>query len=293
MWLAQAVTVLVVLMMNATAWADSRLVQVLATDPSPKVRAQAALRLATQPPTPEVQTALIAALDDPASIVRGSAARALGEIGGDEAYAPLCRTARDADGFVAKWSRWAAVRVASRARTIAITVQGLQVEPSRLGSPGDRRVRLLAEDMTRNLQDGVLAALVETGRFDVDAGMDFTDEVEGAQRLPGPAQGPGVRVAIRGRLARLSGDERSAEVEVRAEAQGPSGVLLWEGVVRATGAQATQGGQDEYVDEFTIPKDPVDARVRAAEAAGRAVAQELARALGPQPLGPERTRRER
>lgn len=264
----------------ASARADPRLIQVLASDPSPKVRAQAALGLLSAPATPEGNAALVRALDDPAAIVRGSAARALGTVGSDESFDSLCRAARDPDRFVSKWARWAAAQVAARARSIAFTVRDLRVEPGRLGGNGGKgsRASLLAEDMTRNLQDGVLQVLVGTGRFDVDAGMDFRDEVEGAV---GTAVGQAaVRLALRGRLVSVSGDDRQAEVEVRMEAVGPSGLVLWEGSARGVGTRES-GGPQEYEDEYTIPEEPVDARVKAAEAAGRVAAEGLARALGP------------
>ncbi len=265
---------------GASARADPRLVRVLASDPSPKVRAQAALGLLSAPATPEGNAALVQALDDPAAIVRGSAARALGAIGSEESFDSLCRAARDPDRFVSKWARWAAAQVAARSRSIVFTVRDLRVEPGRLGRNGGwgPRPSLLAEDMTRNLQDGVLQVLVGTGRFDVDAGMDFRDEDDGAVQTP--VGRPAVRLALRGRLVSVSGDERRAEVEVRMEAVGPSGLVLWEGSARGVGTRET-GGAQEYEDEYTIPEEPVDARVKAAEAAGRAAAEALARALGP------------
>lgn len=274
---------------GSMAGADPRLLQALASDPSPKVRAQAALGLATRPATPEGLAALVKALDDPASIVRGSAARTLGSLGTDESFAPLCRAAGDADRFVSRWARWAAARVAARSGSIVFTVRDIRVEPGRLSGVGigGARARILADDMTRNLQDGVLQVLVGTGRFDVDAGMDFSDEVEGAARTASAVGPAPVRLALRGRVLNVSGDDRRAEVEVRIEAVGPSGLVLWEGPARGVGS-AGEGGrlepntaQDDYVDEYTIPAEPVDARVRAAEVAGRTAAEELARALSP------------
>lgn len=262
--------------------ADSRLLRTLATDPSPKVRAQAVLGLASRPADPGVLAALVQALEDPAPIVRGSAARVLGSLGTDESFAPLCRAAQDADRFVAKWARWAAVQVAVRSPSIAFSVRDIRVEPGRLGGEGGRKARILADDITRNLQDGVLQGLIGTGRFDVDSGMDFSDEVEGAERVaPDNARRPGVRLALRGRLVRMSGDDRRAEVEARIEAVCPSGTVLWEGPARGVGAAEDKQAEDDYVDEYTIPREPVDARVRAAEVAGRAAANDLARALSP------------
>ncbi len=278
------VVFLLAAMGGSAAGADPRLIQALASDPSPKVRAQAALGLASRPATPEGNTALVKALDDPASIVRGSAARALGLLGTDESFATLCRAAGDPDRFVSKWARWAALRVAARSGSIAFTVRDLRVEPGRLAGVGREegaRTRILADDMTRNLQDGVLQVLIGTGRFDVDAGMDFSDEVEGAVRMAGAAGPAPVRIALRGSLLRVSGDARRAEVEVRIEAVGPSGLVLWEGPARGVGSAEDPPAQDDDVDEYTIPEEPVDARVLASEDAGRTAAGDLARALSP------------
>ncbi len=275
-------TVVVFLMATiagSNAGADPRLIQALASDPSPKVRAQAALGLASRPATPEGNAALVQALDDPASIVRGSAARALGSLGTDESFAALCRAAGDPDRFV--WARWAAAQVAARSGSIAFTVRDVRVEPGRLPAVGvgGARARILADDMTRNLQEGVLQVLIGTGRFDVDTGMDFSDEVEGAVRTAGATSPAPVRIALRGQLLNVWGDARRAEVEVRIEAVGPSGVVLWEGPARGVGSAEDRPAGDDYVDEYTIPAESVDARVRAAEVAGRMAAGALARAL--------------
>lgn len=286
------VVALAMLAMGGTAAkADPRLVEALASDPSPKVRAQAALGLLSRPATPEGNAALVQALEDPATIVRGSAARALGSLGTDGSFAPLCRAVGDPDRFVSRWARWAASRVAARSGSIAFTVRDIRVEPGRIAAAGSggARGRILADDMTRNLQDGVLQVLIGTGRFDVDAGMDFSDEVEGAVRTAGAAGPAPVRLALRGRLLKVTGDERRAEVEVRIEAVGPFGLVLWEAAVRGVGSATDADGgeqgasEDDYEDEYTIKEAPVDARVRAAEVAGRAAAGELVRALSPGP----------
>lgn len=262
--------------------ADPHLIRILATDSSPKVRAQAAIGLASRPPNSEVIAALSAALADDAAIVRGSAARSLGSIGGEETFAPLCRAAKDPDRFVSKWARWAAWQVAGRTRTIVFSLGEVRVDPGRLPRGTSRKVSILADDMTKSLQDGVLQVLVGTGRFDVASGMDFSDEVEGLGPVePRDSRRFGVRLDIRGQVAKVSGDEHQAEVEVRIEVLGLDGVVLWEGTARGVGSSSATAGEDDYVDEYTIPSEPVDARVRAAEAAGRAAGEELSRALSP------------
>lgn len=267
----------------AVGRADPRLIQALASDPSPKVRAQAALGLTLQPATPDVTAALVRALNDEAAIVRGSAAKVLGSVGTDDTFVPLCRAARDPDQFVSKWARWAAARVAARTSMIVFTVRDIQVEAQHRPGVSKTYSRLLAEDMTRNLQEGVLQVLLESGGFDVQAGMDFSAEVEGATAVAtGQGQGdPKVRIAVRGRLVRMTSDDHRAEVEVRLEAVGPFGVVLWEVQVRGVGMSEEQPAppKDEYVDEFTIPTEQVDTRVLAAQDAGRAAGRELVRAL--------------
>lgn len=253
--------------------ADARLIEMLRSDRSAKVRAQAALALSRQQPSREITEALVAALDDTSPIVRGSAARALGEVGTDEAFLPLCRSAKDADKFVAKWAAWAAKRLLGRSRSIALEIRGLRVEPEFFSNEPPRQARLLAEDMTRHLQEGVALTLLETGRFDAALRMDFREDADNT------APGTNIWLGLSGGVVEVQGDRHRAEVLVEIEATAANGFSVWRGTAKGLGESQGVQENDNYADELSEPEEALDARIVAVRAAGSQAAKELVKEL--------------
>lgn len=247
-----------------TAYADDGLIKVLTRDSSPRVRAQAALGLASKGDAPGVVEALIGALRDRNRLVRGSVAKALGTIGDPKAFAPLCKATRDKDSFVAKWARKSAIRVASQAPVITFNVRGLR---SRRGWEPDQ--------MTKAFQEGVLEELMSRDRFDVASSMDFReDDVPEEEK-------PDVVVVLEGEVIRTTGTKKNATANVTFKAVATPGVVIWEGKATGTGKGGEPPPPDPYADEYTIVEEPPDAREVAVVTAGRNVAASFAEAVTP------------
>ena len=270
--------------------ADPRLISALSTDQSPKVRAQAALSLSTAPADPDTVQALIQALRDPAAIVRGAAARALGILAPADAFEPLCQAALDRDPFVTKWALKSVRQVLAHAPVVYFSIRQIRVDASRMAAPSDRPARLVVEDMTRSFQEAVLEVLVGTGRFDIVGEMDFSDETDSRKPQAGPARAT-VGLRLMGGVERVAGSSRDARVEVHLKAFGPRDLLIWSGRGQGDGTAQANAEPDELADEYTIPAEAVDARVTAIQAAGRAAASELVRFLDFDETGAGRTSR--
>jgi len=243
-------------------FAGTDLVKALTSDPSPRVRAQAALGLESKGKDPKAVSALIAALGDSSRLVRGSAAKALGTIGAPEAFAPLCRAALDPNAFVAKWAKKSAIRVASSAPVVTFNVRGLKAK--RGWRP---------DTLTKAYQEGVLEELLSRDRFDVASSMDFRDDVEKGE------PGPQVMLVLEGEVVGTTGNRKKAEARVTFRAVAVPGVVIWKGKAKAKGKGGEPPPPDPYADEYTIVEEPPDAREMAVTAAGKAVAASFAKAL--------------
>lgn len=258
-------SVLVIAIGIAAMAADTdALVEALRTDPSPKVRSQAALKLATLPADENVLELIVALRNDKSPLVRGACARALGMLGSPKAYRDLDRAAHDQDAFVAKWSNWALLRVIASAPVMAITIKGLVATG-----------RFKSEDATLAFQESVLMTLIETGRFDVAATIDFDENQETSNDV--------VTIELRGEVTQVTGDALMATASVAVSALTPTGNVVWRGRASgsATGEPPPQPDPDE--DEWTIRPEGKDARVLAIGEAGKAAARALAEALSRKP----------
>lgn len=238
------------------------------SDPSPKVRAQAALALSRLPKDQENVTALIEALKDQSKIVRGAAAKALGILGAPQAYGPLCQASTDRDSFVAKWSRWAILSVLGKADVVRFTLRGIKAE-------GVAK----ADDMTRYMQEGVLEVLISSGRFEPLSALDFTSEEDGDASEGEKGSSDSVSVALEGRVEKVEGDGGRARVRVSLKAVAPCGITLWEGLGQGVGERGAPPEPDEFADEYTIPEEPLDARLVAAKEASKSGALEFLKHL--------------
>jgi len=261
-----AATLTLVLAASGTAHADSSLLAALKGDRSPRVRAQAALALASKGDEPGVLEALIKALKDRKSIVRGSVAKALGTVGSARAFAPLCQAAADLDPFVAKWARKSALRVVTTATATTFNVRGLV---ARRGWQPDT--------ITKAFQEGVLEELMSRDRFDVASYMDFRDDVEeGGSK-------PGVDLVLEGDVVKLTGGRKDATAHVTFKVVAMPGVVIWKGKARGKGKGGEPPPPDPYADEYTIVEEPPDAREVAVASAGRTVAASFAGAVSRKP----------
>lgn len=263
---------------DAIASGLDELLAALASDPSPRVRAQAALALGARAGAPEVEVALVAALYDGDGIVRAAAAKALSETASPQAFHDLCWAAVDPDPLVAKWAGLAVRRVIARSGAVRLDVHDLV---SRTGYDNDLS--------TKTFQEVVLERLVRDPRYDVGTDMDFRDG--------GRPQGqPVVALRITG-VAWLDAmefdperpaDPPMAEVRVTIRVLAPSGFVVL--AVEATGRGRTRTpAPDPDADEYSLPAVNVDGRLvalrRAAEAAADELAARLASGQAEDPVG--------
>jgi len=240
-------------------YADEALIRVLATDDSPRVRAQAALGLATKGAAPGVIKALIKALEDENRIVRGSAAKSLGALRSTRAFPALCRAAFDNQAFVSKWAKKSAKLVLSSASLIEFNVRGLV---SRKGSQRDQ--------LTKAYQEGVLEELLGREGFDVASYMDFREDADEEQSKRK------VTLVFEGRVTKVSGDRRKATAEVDLKAVAVPGLVLWKGRGSGKGEGGEPPPPDPYDDVYSTVEGPEDAKAMAVNAAGRSAAAAFA-----------------
>ncbi len=263
-----ASVVLAVSASRALASGIDDLLAALASDPSPRVRAQAALALEARAAAPEVEAALLGALHDGDAIVRAAAAKALRETASPQAFHDLCWAAVDPDPLVAKWAGLAVRRVIARAGAVRLDVRDLV---SRTGYDNDLS--------TKTFQEVVLERLVRDRRYDVGAEMDFRDD-------GGPGRRPVVALRVSG-VAWLDAmefdperpaDPPTAEVRVTIRVLAPSGFVVL--AVEATGRGRTRAPiPDPDADEYSLPAATVDGRLTALRRAAEAAADELAERL--------------
>ncbi len=263
-----ASVVLAVSASRALASGIDDLLAALASDPSPRVRAQAALALEARAAAPEVEVALLGALHDGDAIVRAAAAKALRETASPQAFHDLCWAAVDPDPLVAKWAGLAVRRVIARAGAVRLDVRDLV---SRTGYDNDLS--------TKTFQEVVLERLVRDRRYDVGAEMDFRDD-------GGPGRRPVVALRVSG-VAWLDAmefdperpaDPPTAEVRVTIRVLAPSGFVVL--AVEATGRGRTRAPiPDPDADEYSLPAATVDGRLTALRRAAEAAADELAERL--------------
>lgn len=265
----------------------ARALDALSADRSAKVRAQATLALRDDAGDEAVRDALVAALDDDSPIVRAAAANVLGGLAGPHAFEALCRASRDPDPLVAKWAGWAVRRTLALARRVKVRIKGLK-------NPGQEK----SDELTKAYQEGVLKALLEDGRFEVQSSMDFTDELEPRERvvffgleLPGVPVPP-IAVELVGRVV-TTGTRKAATAAATLRVEVAGGFAAWEHAAQAEGVEGPPPPPDPYADEYSIPKEPDDARVVAAEAAGRRIGELLLASLRPEAVAPVDERRGR
>ena len=258
------VTALILLLASpAFAQATGSLTEALGSDPSPKVRSQAALALAAYPADPAAVAALARALRDDSPMVRGSAARALGQLRTPGAFTSLSVAARDRDPFVAKWAGWAVKQVLAAAQTVEIGLRGLV---SRAGVKSD--------DATKAFQEGVLDTLLSTGRFDIGGTLDFSED-------PPPVAGPPqvAHVELEGEVSSVTGDAKVAQATVLIRAVTPSGYVAWTGRASGSGKGGPPPPPGPDDDEWTIRPSGTDARLEAISDAGKVAGRMLADGL--------------
>jgi hypothetical protein len=274
-------SLIVVFAGSASAQAPARgealetIVAVLSMDPSPRVRAQAALAL--RPRATEAAASLQAALRDESPVVRAAAARALADAAPQSALADLLEASRDDDALVCRWARAATCRLLGRADRVQFEVRRMA---ARVAAPADWSDKVFQEE--------ILTALLVSSRFDVARALDFGDEAPAADDLVvrdwhlGPVFAPPeapplpspVPAALRGQADVV---ERSSEgVRVRAELtlESMTGTLLWRGDATAWGRPPVDGepGSAEAGD------------LAALRTAARTVARLLLGALSPGPV---------
>jgi hypothetical protein len=127
-----------------------RAIQALQSDPSPKVRAQAALLLRHRAAAEGVAALRSALANDPAAVVRATAASALGRVGDPSVREPLALAANaDPDREVRSTATAALKELAERTRTRARPVAIEEVRGA--GSPAARGA--LRDALTRHLAE--------------------------------------------------------------------------------------------------------------------------------------------
>jgi hypothetical protein len=240
----------------------SGLVRSLASDPSARVRVQAALALSPRAGEPDVVQALVRALYDRDALVRATAAKALLDAAPARAFVPLAVTALDSDTLVSKWAIKALRRVLARVPVVTVDLRGLE---TRLDVPTD------AGD--KAFQEAVLEALVAAGRFTPDQAMDF---VEGAK----PEDAPEARLDIRGHAVEVPSADGSIAVRATLKAVTPSGFVAWEGASVGTAPRPGTEARDPDADEYTRRPTLADRRLDALREAARALGASLANGLG-------------
>jgi len=180
-----------------------RAIQALQSDPSPKVRAQAALLL-RQKAAPESVPALVARLEtDPATVVRAASAAALGRIGDPAAREPLARAANaDPDGEVRATASEALKVLAERLRTRARPVAIEEVQGK--GSPAVKLA--LREALYRHLAERGFPAAPpgEAGALRLKASVLALEVAESGGRVSIDVKASAVAVEPGGRMAAMS-----------------------------------------------------------------------------------------
>jgi len=253
------------------------LIEALTSDPSPRVRAQAALAL--KPRAAEAVPVLVQALRDDAAVVRAAAARALADAAPERVFPDLVVASRDEDTLVARWARTAACRLLGRADRVRFDVRRMAAH---VAAPADWSDKVF--------QEKVLTALLTSNRFDVTKALDFSDEAPPedlvvkdwskgpvfADPVPATPERAPVGAALRGYADVV--DRTSEGVKVHAELllEAMNGTLLWRGVATAWGRPRAERAADLLPGTDTEAGD-----LAALRTAARTVSRLLLGALSP------------
>jgi len=224
------------------------LIAMLASDPSPRVRAQAALAL--KPHAGTVTQILVDALHDPSPVVRAAAARALTDGAPESAYRAIVQAVDDDDPLVQRWARTAACRLLGRAERVRFDVRQMIAVVS---APSDWAGKVFQEE--------VLTHLLSASRFDVTKEIDFSDEApmeapaeivvrdwkkgpEFPQEAPPVQAVDPIAVALRGTAGVIDRNADGVRVRVRLALESMSGTTLWSGDATAWGKRLEAGTGD-------------------------------------------------
>ena len=234
---AAAVTLVLALGLASTSWADGKtdeLGRALLTDPSFKVRTQAALLLGKLGDRAGVEP-LVRALGDDNKTVRAMAAQSLGKLGGDQAASALrALLPREKDGFVRGQTEKALAAIASTAG-------------HRSGDGKDRKIYLKFGPFTGGTKaaDANLLALLK-GTLRKSLGeLPHVAVLEGAEEK-NLAKGSRPAFVVDGNVLKLDEKQAGSFLETSCEvkvliARWPSrSVILW-----TSAGAAVQGGKRE------------------------------------------------
>lgn len=258
----------------ALADATDPLLEALASDPSPRVRVQAALAL--RPRAADVADALRAALKDESPLVRAAAARALTDAAPAEAFADLVQASGDDDPLVSRPARLAACRLLGRTGRVQVDVRRMV---ARVAAPEDWAAKVLHSE--------VMDVLLGAGNYEVTKRLDFSDEAEPepdmvitdwrrgpvfVQAPPAEPDGPVLSVSLRGEARVIERSSEGVRVRVALSLTAPSGIELWSGEATAWGRAGA--AQEDDPGDGRDPGDLVALRT-AARLATRAMAGAL------------------
>lgn len=210
-----------------------------------RVRAQAALALASFPDDPLVVDRLVGALSDSHVMVRSSAARALSKLAPLEKFFDLCEAGKvETEPFARTWIQKAAARAAGLAPKILVKVENLECVSC---NPGP--------DAGQKLRSSFLQKLFEYEGYSVGISLDFSDD-------GGKARKSDVELSIEGDLV-TTGTRTLASATLDVKAVAPGGFVVW--AARLEAVDVPQGKapevNDPFVDEYTIREEGEDARL--------------------------------
>ncbi|MBM4386565.1 MAG: HEAT repeat domain-containing protein [Deltaproteobacteria bacterium] len=138
--------------------------KVLLEDPSPKVRAQAALTLGRIKEDGSADF-LLKALKDEDPIVKGSAVKALGMLGAGGAFHDVCELAAEKDKFVSKWA-------AESARILVRYLKKLHFDINSLTADVD----LMPDFAAKKYQESLLYEILKFPEYSIGKYYDFVEE---------------------------------------------------------------------------------------------------------------------
>jgi hypothetical protein len=231
----------------ARAGPEDELLEALANDSSPRVRAQAALAL--RPLAADYHLQLRAALKDDSPVVRAAAARALTDAAPTDAFPDLVAAAADDDPLVSRPARLAACRLLGRAARVQVDVRRML---ARVAAPEDWATKVLHSE--------VLSVLLIAGRFEVTRNLDFSDEAEEEPEMvvtdwrqgpvfrqppPRAPDGPLLQVALRGDAQVVERTSEGVRVKVSLRISAMSGIELCLGEATAWGRPGSAAADEE------------------------------------------------
>lgn len=233
-----------------------RLLEALSTDRSVKVRAQAALSLANFTDDEKVLDALIQAMSDKSSVVRGTVARVLGLSKARKAFATLCQASLDTDKFVSKWASDGLLQVLKAGHEFRVVV-GAEVPRIR------NATAMECEDIRRAMMDGLLAVLAADPKIDIETMLvDFTGKASS------DASKRDIVLVVFAELVDARKEDGQGIARVRVRVTSMPGCKVWEGIAEGKAVQKPPE-EDEFRDEYSMPNPEVDPRIEAAEVGAR------------------------